>query len=91
MDSRTPRRERANAELPHEVPFAHHVGWHDESEEWRPAIALSWTIDHVKIQFLEVATYPQTARTEWLPAMDVARSMSFLLPPGRTEIFGRKQ
>ncbi|MFS0705887.1 hypothetical protein AB6N23_15355 [Cellulomonas sp. 179-A 9B4 NHS] len=85
------RREVANSEVPEgiptrpqgDVPVIVRVVWTDGSEEWRPARAVRWTRGHVMVAWRDDAADPRTERHTWLRAGDVARSVSWFVPPER--------
>lgn len=78
-----------SAEIPAHVPVKPQgsilvivrVVWNDGVEEWRPARAIRWTTTHVMVIWLEDPDNPRSERCEWLRAGDVARSVSWLVPP----------
>jgi len=82
----------ANREIPEHVPLRPtgdvpvivRVVWTDGSEEWRPARAVRWTSTHVMVAWRDDERDPRSERHEWLRAGDVARSVSWLVPPERT-------
>jgi hypothetical protein len=88
---RVPERMVANRDLPvripsrpsGDVPVIVRVVWSDGREEWRPARAVRWTSSHVMVAWRDDEADPRTERHEWLRAGDVARSVSWLVPPER--------
>lgn len=84
-------REVANSEVPEgiptrpqgDVPVIVRVVWTDGAEEWRPARAIRWTRGHVMVAWREDPAQPRSERHTWLRAGDVARSVSWFLPPDR--------
>lgn len=86
-----PARLVANRDLPTAVPVRPQgnvpvivrVVWSDGAEEWRPARAVRWTATHVMVAWRDDEANPRSERHEWLKAGDVARSVSWLVPPGR--------
>lgn len=64
-----------------DVPVIAHVTWSDGSQEWRAARAVRWTSTHVMVAWLESGAGPRSERYEWLRANDVARSVSWFVPP----------
>ncbi|MBD8060337.1 hypothetical protein IC607_15330 [Cellulomonas sp. JH27-2] len=81
----------ANHDIPEHVPLRPtgdlpviaHVVWADGVEEWRPARAVRWTRTHVMVAWRDDERDPRSERHEWLRAADVARSVSWLVPPDR--------
>ncbi|WP_235929480.1 hypothetical protein [Cellulomonas citrea] len=86
-----PGRTVANRELPDQiptrpsgdVPVIVRVVWADGREEWRPARAVRWTATHVMVAWRDDEADSRSERHEWLRAGDVARAVSWLVPPGR--------
>lgn len=86
-----PGRLVANRDLPSTVPVRPQgnlpvivrVVWSDGTEEWRPARAVRWTATHVMVAWRDDEANPRSERHEWLKAGDVARSVSWLVPPVR--------
>ena len=86
-----PARLVANRDLPTAVPVRPQgnvpvivrIVWSDGAEEWRPARAVRWTATHVMVAWRDDEANPRSERHEWLKAGDVARSVSWLVPPGR--------
>lgn len=89
--ARTVTRLVANRDLPTSVPVRPQgnvpvivrVVWSDGMEEWRPARAVRWTSTHVMVAWRDDEANPRSERHEWLKAGDVARSVSWLVPPVR--------
>ncbi|GAA4625385.1 hypothetical protein [Cellulomonas oligotrophica] len=85
------RRDVANSEVPDgiptrpqgDVPVIVRVVWSDGVEEWRPARAVRWTRSHVMVAWRDRETDPRSERHTWLRAGDVARSVSWFVPPAR--------
>jgi len=83
------RRQLSNRELPEnpplrqqgDVPVIVRVVWADGADEWRPARAVRWTSTHVMVAWRDDHADPRSERHEWLRAGDVARSISWLVPP----------
>ncbi|WP_255491858.1 MULTISPECIES: hypothetical protein [unclassified Actinotalea] len=73
-----------------EVPVIVRVQWADGTEEWRPARANRWTTSHVFVCWRDNPSDATTERYEWLRAGDVMRSVSWLVPPHRTPLPGRR-
>ena len=81
----------ANRDLPAQVPVRPQgnvpvivrVVWSDGAEEWRPARAVRWTATHVMVAWRDDEADPRSERHEWLRAADVARSVSWFVPPVR--------
>lgn len=82
----------ANREVPARVPtkpqgdiaVIARVAWADGVEEWRPARAVRWTEAHVMVAWRDDPFDSRSERYEWLKAGDVARSVSWLVPPSST-------
>ncbi|OZB89492.1 MAG: hypothetical protein B7X41_02560 [Microbacterium sp. 14-71-5] len=91
MPQHGPGRLVANRDLPSTVPVRPQgnlpvivrVVWSDGTEEWRPARAVRWTATHVMVAWRDDEANPRSERHEWLKAGDVARSVSWLVPPVR--------
>ncbi len=88
-------RRLANHEMPPQgvpvrpqgsIPVVARFVWSDGAEDWRPARAIRWTASHVMIVWLLDGADPRSERTAWLRAGDVARSVSWLVPPGRSAV-----
>lgn len=86
-----PGRLVANRDLPTAVPVRPQgnvpvivrIVWSDGAEEWRPARAVRWTATHVMVAWRDDEANPRSERHEWLKAGDVARSVSWFVPPRR--------
>lgn len=87
------RRQVQNRDQPARVPVRPmgdievivHVVWSDGVEEWRPARAIRWTSSHVMVGWREDRNGRRGDRWEWLRAQDVMRSVTWLVPPQRSE------
>lgn len=86
-------RQVANRDIPTEipsrpmgaVPVIVRVVWVDGVEEWRPARAVRWTAAHVMVAWRDDESDPRSERYEWLRAGDVARSVTWFVPPERAQ------
>ena len=89
--ARRPGRLVANRDLPESVPVRPQgnvpvivrIVWSDGAEEWRPARAVRWTATHVMVAWRDDEADPRSERHEWLRAGEVARSVSWFVPPSR--------
>jgi len=78
-----------NREIPERVPVKPQgsilvivrVVWSDGVEEWRAARAIRWTATHVMVAWKDDDSDPRSERFEWLRAVDVCRTVGWLMPP----------
>ncbi len=79
----------ANRSMPERVPVRPQgsilvivrVVWSDGVEEWRAARAIRWTATHVMVACKDDDNDPRSERFEWLRAVDVCRTVGWLVPP----------
>jgi len=92
LPPRPPARDVANGEVPDGIPtrpqgdvaVVVRLVWSGGGEEWRAARAIRWTRTHVMVAWREHDDDPRSERHTWLRAGDVARSVSWFVPPERT-------
>ena len=78
-----------NREIPEHVPVKPQgsilvivrVVWSDGVEEWRAARAIRWTATHVMVAWKDDDRDPRSERFEWLRAVDVCRTVGWLVAP----------
>lgn len=66
-----------------EVPVIVRLEWADGTQEWRAARANRWTSTHVFVCWRDEVRDPRSERWVWLRAQDVARAITWLVPPER--------